>query len=74
VLELEHRIVSSLPPEESAATMRWMLAYINAAERAFLVGNVKRNAPPAVLAGILGMAREILSQRDMFKLEKAIQF
>ena len=72
VLELEHRIVSSLPPEESAATMRWMLAYINAAERAFLVGNVKRNAPPAVLAGILGMAREILSQRDMFKLEKAL--
>lgn len=72
VLELEHRIVSSLPPEESAATMRWMFAYINAAERAFLAGKIKENAPPPVLAGVLGMAREILSQRDMFKLEKAI--
>lgn len=72
ILGLEQRIVASLEPEQKLATMRWMIPHINAAERAFLLGGMKRHAPPAVFAAVLGLARERLSQRDFFKLERAL--
>jgi len=72
ILAIEHAIVASLSPEESFAGLRWMIPQINASERAFLLGGMKRNAPPEVFKLVLDLAREALSQRDYYKLEKAL--
>ena len=72
ILAIEHAIVASLSPEESFAGLRWMIPQINAMERAFLLGGMKRNAPPEVFKLVLDLAREALSQRDYYKLEKAL--
>jgi len=72
VFEIEHRIVASLAPEESVQGLRWMLAHSNAGERAALLGGMKRNAPPEVFSGVLELARQVLSQRDFYKLEMAL--
>jgi hypothetical protein len=72
ILAIEHRIVSSLRPEQSFIGMRWMLGHINACERAFMLSGMKRNAPPPVFTAVLGLAREVLSERDFNKLEAAL--
>lgn len=72
VLSIEHAIVASLSPEESFAGLRWMIPFINSDERAFLLGGMKRNAPPEAFQAVLGLARDMLTQRDYYKLERAL--
>jgi hypothetical protein len=72
VLGIEQAIVASLAPEESMAFMRWMIGYSNASERAFMLGGMKLGAPPEVFAGVMALAREELTQRDYYKLERAL--
>ena len=72
VLAIEHAIVGSLSPEESFAGLRWMIPHINASERAFLLGGMRRGAPPEVFKLVMELACEALSQRDFYKLEKAL--
>jgi len=72
VLALEQRLVASLSAEEKFAAMSWMIPHINASERAFLLGGMKRHAPREVFEAVLGLARDSLSQRDFYKLERAL--
>lgn len=72
VLAIEHQIVGSLPPEESFAGLRWMIPHMNATERAAMLGGMKRGAPPEAFKLVMELAREALSQRDFYKLEKAL--
>jgi hypothetical protein len=72
VLGIEHAIVASMSPEESFAGLRWMIPHINASERATLLGGMKRGAPPEVFAGVMALARDVLSQLDYYKLERAL--
>lgn len=72
VLALEQRLVASLTPEEKFTAMSWMIPNINAGERASLLGGLKRHAPPQVFEAVLGLARDSLSQRDFYKLERAL--
>ena len=72
LLEIEHRIVASMTPEETMAGLRWMLPHINAEGRAAMLGGMKRGAPPEVFGGVLALAREVLTQRDFYKLERSL--
>ena len=72
VLALEQRLVASLTPEQKFTAMSWMIPNVNAGERAFLLGGLKRHAPREVFEGVLGLARDSLSQRDFYKLERAL--
>jgi hypothetical protein len=72
ILAIEHAIVTSLSPEEAFADLRWMIPQINATERAFMLGGMRRGAPPEVFKLVMELAREALSQRDFYKLEKAL--
>ncbi len=72
LLGIEHRIVASLTPQESFFSMRWMLTHINAQERAFILGGMKQHAPREVFEAVMGLAREVLTQRDYYKLETAL--
>jgi len=72
VLAIEHAIVASLTPEESMAGLRWMIGSSNAGERAFILGGMKAGAPPEAFAAVMQLAREVLTQRDYYKLERAL--
>jgi hypothetical protein len=72
ILGIEQALVASLSPEQKFAAMQWMIPHINASERALLLGGMKRHAPPPVFEAVLGLARDSLSQRDFYKLERAL--
>lgn len=69
---LEHRVVSSLKPEESALSMRWMLPHMTPAERAAMLGGMRQAAPAEVFDGVLSLIRPLLGGRDWRKLSLAL--
>ncbi|WP_395699294.1 hemerythrin domain-containing protein [Aquabacterium sp.] len=69
---LEHRIVSSLKPEQSALSMRWMLPHMTPAERAAMLGGMRRTAPAEVFDTVLSQVRPLLGGRDWRKLSVAL--
>jgi hypothetical protein len=72
LLMIEQQIVASIAPEEMGALLPWMLRFMNADERAFMLRGMKSNAPPPVFEGVRGMARTHLTQHDFYKLELAL--
>jgi len=72
VLDIERRIVATKTPAESLFTMRWMIPNISARERAFLLGGMKKGAPPEIFNAVLELAQQLLTQRDYYKLERAL--
>lgn len=67
---IEQAIVASLPPEEMALTMRWMIPAMSPAERAEKLAGVRDHAPAPVLGMLLDIARESLSSQDWKKLQR----
>ena len=72
ILEIEHRIVGSLSPQESALTMRWMLPHMTPAERAGLLGGMRAQAPAEAFDGVLSQIRPLLGGREWRKLALAL--
>ena len=74
MLGIEMRIIASLPPEKSMAFMRIMIPAINPAERAALLGAMKKDAPPEVFQAVIDFAvRPALSVGDFAQLAGALQ-
>lgn len=69
---IEHAIVSSLPPEEAQLSLRWMLTAMSAGERAGFLADMRAHAPAEAFAGVLGMVRPLLGERDRLKLDNAL--
>jgi hypothetical protein len=69
---LEHRIVSSLDPEESRLGMRWMVPHMTPAERAAMLSGMRQAAPAEVFDGVLSLVRPLLGGRDWRKLSLAL--
>jgi hypothetical protein len=72
ILALEHRIVSSLKPDQAQLAMRWMLPHMTPAERAELLGGMRAQAPAEAFQGLLSMIRPLLGGRDWRKLALAL--
>lgn len=72
IIGIEQALVASIPPDESLATMRWMIAALSACERAEKLTIIRRHAPPPAFDALLGVAREILVERDWRKLADAL--
>lgn len=72
LLALHDRLVASIPPQEMAATLRWMLPNLAAPERASLLGGIALSAPREVFNGMLVLARQNLAPRDWMKLMMAL--
>jgi hypothetical protein len=72
LMALQQAIVASLSPEQQAAFLRWMAPYLTPAERATLLGGLKRNAPTQVFGNILAMLKPYLDVRDWSKLMAAL--
>lgn len=74
LLQIKDAIVAAIPPQENMMWMKWMLEYMNNAERTAVLRGMKEHAPPPVFQAAVELARNTLSQRDFFKLERALSW
>jgi hemerythrin-like domain-containing protein len=72
LIGIEQRIVASQTPEEMRICLRWMLPYMNHAERSAMLCGMRQQVPDFVFDGVLQLAREHLRQRDWIKLAGAL--
>jgi len=69
---IHHAIVASIAPDQAMLVGRWMLPAMTAADRAAQLAEMQLGAPPAVVAGLMAMLKERLSERDWYKLGAAL--
>jgi hypothetical protein len=69
---IHQAIVTSIPPERMAVYIRWMVPFLNPAERAALLGAMQANAPAPAFERVLGIVRPHLDARDWRKLAVAL--
>lgn len=72
LMQIEQRIVGSIPPAEMAALLRWMIPAMNPAERAGLLGGMQQGMPPDAFAGVLDIARRVLDDTAWARLARAL--
>lgn len=69
ILAVHERLVASIPPNEMAFALSWMLPSMNAPERATLLGGIRATAPPEVFGFVRGLAKSVLSAEEDAVLE-----
>jgi hypothetical protein len=63
-LGIHQAIVSSIPPDEMAASLAFMLPAMNIDDRTELLGGMQAGAPPEVFAGVWDLTGSVLSDSD----------
>jgi hypothetical protein len=66
-------IVGSIPPDEMARSLAFMLPAMNIDDRVELLGGVRRAAPPEAFDATLGLARSVLCPGDFRSLAERME-
>lgn len=64
VLALHGAIVGSIPPDEMARSLSFMLPAMNVDDRAEMLGGMRMAAPPEAFDGVVSLARSVLQPAD----------
>ena len=72
IMAIEAAIVASQGPEDAQLSLRWMLTAMGPSERARFLGKMRESAPAPVFDGVLQMLRPLLAERDLRKLDTAL--
>lgn len=72
MLDLHHRLVASISPQENLLVARWMIPMVNPAERAAILGDMKAGMPPEAFLGVLDFLRPHLDATAWAKLTTTI--
>jgi hypothetical protein len=72
LMRIQESLMASVPPEEMALALRWMLPAIAPAERAGMLAGLRAKLPATAFAAILATLRPHLTERDRAKLAAAI--
>ena len=72
LIALENAIKAHHTPEEMSFVLRWMLPAMTPAERAGLLGTLRKVAPPPVVAGVVALAKAHVDARGSDKLSLAL--
>jgi hypothetical protein len=70
---LHGTIVSSIPPDELARSLAFMLPAMNLDDRTEMLSGIRMAAPPEAFAGVLGLARSVLRPTDTMALEARLE-
>jgi hypothetical protein len=57
LMDMHHRLLASIPPQESLVVARWMIPMVDPNERAAIVGDMKAGMPPEAFLGVLDFIR-----------------
>jgi hemerythrin-like domain-containing protein len=71
--EIHDALVASIGPEEMMFTARWLVPFMNPAERAAVLGGIRAHAPAPAFEAILDTVRPHLSGSEWVKLARALQ-
>jgi hypothetical protein len=66
-------IVGSIPPDEMARSLAFMLPAMNLDDRVDMLAGMRMAAPPEAFAGVVGLARSVLRPADFASLEARLQ-
>lgn len=72
LMELNHRLLASIPPAENLQVARWMVPALSPLERAMVMGDVKANTPQAFFQAALDVIRPHLDGTAWSKLASAV--
>ncbi len=72
LIEIHNALVASIPLEEMMFVLRWMVPFMNPAERAGMLGDMQAHAPAPAFAAALGTVRPHLSAREWDKLARSL--
>lgn len=65
-------LVASIPPQEMMFAMRWMLPFLNPAERVALLQDMRAHAPAPAFQAVIATVRPHLTPREWEKLAQAL--
>jgi hypothetical protein len=68
LIEIHNALVGSIPPDEMMYVLRWMVPFMNPAERAAMLGDMRDHAPAPAFAAALEVVRPHLGEREWAKL------
>ena len=66
--ELHGALVASIPPQEMMGVLRWMVPFMNPAERVGMLADMRANAPAPAFGAALDVIRPHLTEREWVKL------
>ena len=61
-------IVESIPPDEMARSLAFMLPAMNVLDRVEMLEGIRASAPPPAFEAIVGLARSVLTRIDFDQL------
>jgi hypothetical protein len=68
LFETEQALVASIPPDDMARTLAFMLPAMNLDDRGELLGGIRMGAPAEVFAGVCALAGSVLRPADFTAL------
>jgi len=72
LMEMHHRLLAGMAPQESLNVARWMIPMVAPVERAAIVGGMKAGMPPEAFLGVLDFVRPHLDDDAWAKLARAV--
>ena len=64
VMAVDRAIVASIPPDQMAASLAFMLPAMNIEDRTEMLGGMQAGAPPEVFAGVWALSESVLAPSD----------
>lgn len=72
LIEIHNALVASIPPEEMMFTLRWLVPFMNPAERAAMMADMHAHAPAPAFEAALDVVRPHLGEREWAKLAASL--
>lgn len=72
LIEVEQRLVASIPPEKLARFLSWMIPAMNHPERVEMLTGMRDRGPAEVFIFVRDLSRSVLSEADYAALENAL--
>lgn len=66
--DIHHTLVASIPPDEMMFTVRWMVPFMNPAERTAMLADMRAHAPGPAFAAVLDAVQPHLTAAEWAKL------
>ena len=72
LMDIHNSLVASIPPAEMMTVARWMVPFMNPAERTAMLSGVRQNAPAPAFHAMLDTVRPHLSDAEWAKLARSL--
>jgi hypothetical protein len=71
--DIEAALVASIPSKQMLFVLRWLVPFMNPAERAAMLGGMRASVPPVAFTAALDVVRPHLAAREWRKLATALE-